>query len=171
MFIQGGVMKKAFTFIEIIIVVVIITIIAALGYPQYKKIVTKSRSGEAIDFINTIRQLEVSYHAQYGAFAEELNLLIDIGLASSQRSKLFDYGITNNIGYYGYTAGNGGPDDYQGYTVAAWTITSGAVYGGPPQYHIHEQGSIAETNVPNDSTMSVLHSHGTYTHTHNIPQT
>ena len=50
-------MKKAFTLIEIIIVIIIVGILAALGISQYSIIVERGRITEAKTRLGTMRQL------------------------------------------------------------------------------------------------------------------
>ncbi len=60
-------MKRGFTLIEIIIVIIIIGILAAVGISQYSDTVEKSRLAEAKARIGTMRQLVYQYYLEHGS--------------------------------------------------------------------------------------------------------
>jgi len=53
-------MRKSFTLVELMIVVMIIGILAAIGLTQYYKVVEKSRVSEAKMILGTLRDAEVA---------------------------------------------------------------------------------------------------------------
>ena len=55
-------MKKAFTLIELLIVILVIGILAAMGIPQYFKAVEKSRIAEANNMFANIKNSQERYH-------------------------------------------------------------------------------------------------------------
>lgn len=77
-----------FTLIELMVVVIIIGILAALAIPQYTKTVERSHQSEAITNLGIIRGAQLRYYAEYNDYAAALsNLDID----SPTAAKYFGY--------------------------------------------------------------------------------
>jgi prepilin-type N-terminal cleavage/methylation domain-containing protein len=62
---QEDAMKKGFTLLELIVVVIILGILAILGFTQYATIIEKSRGAEAKIILGTIRTLGIGYYLEY----------------------------------------------------------------------------------------------------------
>ncbi|MDD5691932.1 MAG: prepilin-type N-terminal cleavage/methylation domain-containing protein [Candidatus Omnitrophica bacterium] len=77
-------MKHGFTLIEIIIVIIIVGILAAVGIDQYGKTVEKGRSAEAKMIIGKVRTLAYQYHLENGAMTGLANANVNIGVGSDQ---------------------------------------------------------------------------------------
>ena len=102
----------AFTLIELLIVVLIIGILAAIAVPQYNKAVEKSRAVEALTLINSLQKavdvailagnLDPNKDVEFFATAQEaeqhgsqlVTLDIDLPWDDNQKTKHFQYGIT-----------------------------------------------------------------------------
>jgi len=61
-------MRRGFTLLELIIVIIIIGVLATLGFTQYTKMVEKGRAGEARALLGTLRTAERAYSLEYGAY-------------------------------------------------------------------------------------------------------
>jgi prepilin-type N-terminal cleavage/methylation domain-containing protein len=68
-------MKKGFTLLELLIVVIIIGILAGLGIPQYMKAVERGRTAEAKAVLSQIRTAEEAYRAKYNTYTADLAVL------------------------------------------------------------------------------------------------
>ena len=62
-------MKKGFTLIEMLIVVLIIAILAAIALPQYRKATEKTIIVEAIENLRSIAQANQRYYMATGSYA------------------------------------------------------------------------------------------------------
>jgi len=53
---------RSFTLLELIVVIIIIGILASLGFGQYTSVIEKARAAEARMNLSTLRQLQVGYY-------------------------------------------------------------------------------------------------------------
>ena len=65
--------KKAFTLVELIVVVIIIGIIASIAVPMMSGIIEKAIKTEAITALGTIRTAQREYYVEYGKYATVTN--------------------------------------------------------------------------------------------------
>lgn len=90
------IMKKGFTLLELIIVIIIIGILATLGFTQYERMVERGRSAEARTILGQIRQAQVAYYAEYGLYAIDSNFTY-LGLpnvdCAQQNTHYFSYSL------------------------------------------------------------------------------
>jgi len=95
-------MKKGFTLMELIVVIIILGILSTLGVAQYSKMVEKSRGAEAKSILGTIRQLAATYYIEQDkAPGSTDTAYLGIGGAGgipancTQSSHYFSYGVSN----------------------------------------------------------------------------
>jgi len=88
------IMRRGFTLLELIVVIIIIGILATVGFSQYTRMVEKGRAAEAKIVLGQIRTAQVAYNQENGAYATDLTLLAVV--------------ISNNscdtVHYFSYTA-------------------------------------------------------------------
>lgn len=74
--------RKAFTLLELIVVIVIVTVLASLALAQYKKAVERGRATEAYTNLSKLRKLALAYYYQYrrwpALFGESNDLMVDL---------------------------------------------------------------------------------------------
>jgi type IV pilus assembly protein PilE len=69
--------QKGFSLIELMIVVAVIGILAAVAYPAYQDYVIRSKRGDAMNSLASVRIAQEKYRANNSAFASALSTLTD----------------------------------------------------------------------------------------------
>jgi prepilin-type N-terminal cleavage/methylation domain-containing protein len=89
--------KKGFTLLELLIVVVIIGILAAIALPQYSAAMEKARSGEAVINVGAIRvALDRSWYQNSALPADNNFALLDVDNPNNIVNKLYAYTFEDN---------------------------------------------------------------------------
>ncbi|NVK01748.1 MAG: type IV pilin protein [Oceanospirillaceae bacterium] len=83
--------QKGFSLIELMIVVAVIGILAAVAYPAYQDYVMKSRRSEAMNGLAELRIAQEKYRAQNNSFASDLT---EVG--SSPTSDHYNFSIVSS---------------------------------------------------------------------------
>ncbi len=105
--------KKAFTLLELIIVIIIVGILAVVGLSQYTIMIETGRAAEAKAIIGAVRKAEIGYYMEKGAYTSSFT---DLGLIiptnCSQSTHYFYYQVENatasNTLVAGYRCTSGG---------------------------------------------------------------
>jgi len=91
--------QRSFTLVELIIVIILVGILAAIGISQYSLTVEKSRLAEAKTRIGTMRQLAYQFYLEHGSLDGMQNA--DVGVDNTCASTDFYlYKIGSNTGTY-----------------------------------------------------------------------
>ena len=88
--------KLGFTLIEVLVVVLIIGILAAVALPQYQKAVYKSRAVEAVTMLNAITQAQEVYYLENGEYTDDISKL-DVEVPNEL---IGSYLFTDKYSYY-----------------------------------------------------------------------
>jgi len=115
--------KKGFTLIELIIVIVVVGVLSTIGVTQYARAIEQSRQAEARTILAMLYSEAMEYYKENGV----LPWLSQIGF-----SYLHDDACASNERYFSYECG-----DSSGHCYALRCITgTGKTPGWPVQYRI-----------------------------------
>ena len=95
---QKAVNKKGFTLMELLVVVIIIGVLAAIALPQYRLIIYKSKYSQLINMVRALGNAEEEYylvHGQYTNNLEDLSVNLPEGLPQGLEDRYF---ISNDCG-------------------------------------------------------------------------
>lgn len=127
------IMKRAFTLVELIIVVIIIGILASIAIPQFNKTMERSRIAEASAVLGALRGAQLRYKLENTAYATSTASL-DIDApnydgSGNANGKFFTYSVVEAA------------ESASATTVATAQRKAGSLYG---QYiiNINDQGRI-----------------------------
>src|SRR3989475_5102295 len=142
---QGNIMRtkqKGFSLIELLIVVAIILIIAAIAIPNLLRAKIAANQASAVGSLRTLNTACIAYSTSYNQFPSALSNLGPIGsngTASSTSADLIDSVLSagTKSGYtFHYTAGSLN----QSYTITATPITAATT--GQNMYFTDQSGVI-----------------------------
>ena len=82
--------KSGFTLLELLIVVIIVSILAAVALPRFGKMTRRARSSEATVGISSLLTAEALYYQEQSKFGKIADLLVDVNTVN------FGYVVTPN---------------------------------------------------------------------------
>src|SRR4030042_3355405 len=84
-------MRKGFTLLELIIVIIIVGVLATLGFTQYTKVVEKGRATEARAILGSLRTAERAYFLENGVYTATISELGIDAPAACATTHYFSY--------------------------------------------------------------------------------
>lgn len=126
--------KEGFTLMELIIVIIILGILATLGFTQYTKVVEKGRTAEAKAILGQLRTAQQAYYLEYRSYASTINVLSVEAPTACTTTHYFRYscsttGICTAIRC---TSGGKTPNAGTAYNI---TLAINGVWGGTIGYY------------------------------------
>ncbi|MFH1457896.1 MAG: prepilin-type N-terminal cleavage/methylation domain-containing protein [Candidatus Omnitrophota bacterium] len=91
-------MKRGFTLLELIIVIIVVGILATLGFVQYTSMIEKGRKAEARSILGTLRQLEVVRYQETGAYSNLAGLSTGVPDGACAATHYFFYACAAGTG-------------------------------------------------------------------------
>ena len=127
-------MKNGFTLLELIVVIIILGILATLGFSQYVKMVEKGRTAEAKTVLGQMRSANAAYFQEHGAYATALGDLAVDAPTSCTITHYFQYDINGGNARARRCSASGKTPNFTG-TVYSISLTWDGVWGGDAGYY------------------------------------
>lgn len=93
-------LKKGFTLVELLMVVIIIGILVTIAVPQYLKAVEKSKIGKARGVMDAIRKAELMYRGEMDSYTPNLAALgsqVDYSFVGADADYTYWLPVANNF--------------------------------------------------------------------------
>jgi len=100
--------------IELMTVVIIVGILAAIAVPLYRGNVKRSMAAEGAALLGSVRTAERVYYSEHGRYTDDKTQL---GIDTTGNKYFKDYTVTLSGGGTGFTASTTGTGDATGITV------------------------------------------------------
>jgi len=124
--------NDGFTLLELVVVIIILGILASIGFIQFMKSIEKARTAEARNILGTIRSAQESYRLEHGSYAAESSFIEVNFPAACTASHFFSYSLTAaSASAVRCASGGKHPDAPSAYTITlsysdgAWNGTAG----------------------------------------------
>lgn len=91
--------NKGFTLIEVMIVVAIIGILAAIAYPSYDEYVKRGNRTEGQAFLSDVAARQERYFSQNNAYITDTDDLAKLGVSASSPTGKYTLSLSDDDGY------------------------------------------------------------------------
>jgi type IV pilus assembly protein PilE len=91
-------MKKGFTILELIIVIIIIGVLATLGFNQYRNAIENARGAEARSVLSTLRSSQIAYRSEHPVYANLEQINVNAPADCNQTTHYYFYSCDTNTG-------------------------------------------------------------------------
>lgn len=88
-------MRKGFTVIELVVVVLMVGILAALSFPMYTDYVRRSKAAEVPTNLKTIAQQQIAFKEEMGDYATEIATLKWTTQNGTVIGKFYEFGTSD----------------------------------------------------------------------------
>lgn len=152
--------QKGFSLVELMIVVAIIGLLAAVGVPQYQKFQARARQGEAKSALSALYSSEQSFYGEWNYYTADL---ADIGFGVTGTGLRYVTGfaaVCPNYPAPGATFGGPAQDVANIWSDAAGVCQNGAAQWGPgttavcTAYFARPAGSACVNNAGGGAALS-----------------
>lgn len=94
--------QNGFTLIEVMVVVMIIGILAAIAYPSYQEYVLRGYRSEGMALLNEAAARQERYYSQTNSYVTSDSDIDKLGLSASSSSGRYELSVSNPDGSGGY---------------------------------------------------------------------
>jgi len=135
--------QKGFSLIELLIVVAIILIIAAIAIPNLLRSKMAANEASAVGSLRTINTSSVAYSTTYGNYPTKLSDLGPSTAPTSTAADLIDSALVTGS-KSGYSFTYAAPNTYQQYSITGSPITPGVT---GQRYFFTDQSGVIRVNL------------------------
>jgi type IV pilus assembly protein PilA len=144
--------QKGFSLIELLIVVAIILIIAAIAIPNLLRSKMAANEASAVGSLRTINTAAVQFSINYGNFPTKLDDLGPASSPSSTAADLIDSAlVTGSKSGYLFTYTGDSSSGYQKYTITGEPKSAGVT---GQRYFFTDQSGVIRYNLTGSATAS-----------------
>jgi type IV pilus assembly protein PilE len=125
--------KKGFTLLELIVVIIILGILATLGFTQYTRMVERGRTAEARTILGQLRSSQTGYFNEYGVYGSAVSSLVVDAPTACVTTHFFMY-ASNTATSTATRCTDAGktPNSTTDYSI---TLSQAGVFGGTSGYY------------------------------------